>query len=112
VPGPSGARIALIFAFAGLFGLGETVLAPTLIPLVNSLAGERVRGRANAMSFATFSLAYVVSPALSTGLISVGLAAGWIGLLCAGCLGAALLGVRLGGQLTPEQDGVASAAGV
>jgi len=46
VPGPSGARITLIFAFAGLFGLGETVLAPTLTPLVNTLAGERVRGRA------------------------------------------------------------------
>ena len=104
VPGPSGARIALIFAFAGLFGLGETVLAPTLTPLVNSLAGERVRGRANAMSTVTFSMAFVASPALSTGLISAGLAAGWIGLLCTGCLGTALLGLRLGGQLTPEQD--------
>jgi MFS family permease len=107
VPGPSGARIALIFAFTGLFGIGETVLAPTLTPLVNSLADARVRGRANAMSTGTFSLAFVVAPALSTGLISAGLAAGWIGLLCAGCLGAALLGVRLGRQLTPEQDGVA-----
>jgi len=107
VPGPAGARVALIFAFAGLFGLGETVLAPTLTPLVNSLAGERVRGRANAMSTVTFSLAFVASPALSTGLISAGLAAGWIALLCAGCLGTALLGLRLGGQLTPEQDGAA-----
>jgi MFS family permease len=104
VPGASGARIALVFAFTGLFGLGETVLAPTLTPLVNSLADERVRGRANAMSTATFALAFVVSPALSTGLISAGLAAGWIALLCAGCLGAALLGLRLGRQLTPEQD--------
>jgi MFS family permease len=107
VPSSSGARITLIFAFAGLFGLGETVLAPTLAPLVNSLADERVRGRANAMSTAAFSLAFVASPALSTGLISVGLAAGWIGLLCAGCLGVALLGLRLGGQLTKEQDGAA-----
>jgi MFS family permease len=107
VPGPSGARIALIFAFTGLFGLGETVLAPTLTPLVNRLAGERVRGRANAMSAATFSLAFVVSPALSTGLISAGLAVGWIALLCTGCIGAALLGARLGGQLTPEQDSLA-----
>jgi len=53
----------------------------------------------------TFSLAFMASPALSTGLISAGFAAGWIGLLCAGCLGTALLGLRLGGQLTPEQDG-------
>jgi MFS family permease len=109
VPAPSWIRIALIFAFAGLFGLGETVLAPTLMPLVNTLTDDRVRGRANAMSTGTVSLAYVASPALSTGLISAGLAAGWIALLCAGCVGVVLLGIRLGGQLTPEQDGVASA---
>jgi MFS family permease len=108
VPAPSWVRIALVFVFAGLFALGETVLAPTLMPLVNTLTDDRVRGRANAMSTGTISLAYVVSPALSTGLISAGLAAGWIAMLCVGCVGVALLGVRLGGQLTPEQDGVAS----
>jgi hypothetical protein len=58
---PAGARIALIFAFAGLFGLGETVLAPTLTPLVNTLAAERVRGRVNAMSTVTVSMAFVAS---------------------------------------------------
>jgi MFS family permease len=108
VPAPSWVRIALVFVFAGLFALGETVLAPTLMPLVNTLTDDRVRGRANAMSTGTISLAYVVSPALSTGLISAGLAAGWIAMLCVGCVGVALLGVRLGGQLTLEQDGVAS----
>ncbi|WP_179167210.1 MFS transporter [Streptomyces sp. 13-12-16] len=108
LPDQSWARTALVLTFAGLFGLGETVLAPTLVPLVNSLADKRVRGRANAMSTAAFSLALMVSPALSTGLISAGLAATWIGLLCVGCLGSALLGMRLGRQLTVEQDSVAS----
>jgi MFS family permease len=107
-PTPAWARVALVFAFAGLFALGETVFAPTLMPLVNTLADERVRGRANAMATGTVSLAYVLSPALSTGLISAGLGYGWIALLCAGCVAVALLGVRLGGLLTPEQDTVAS----
>ncbi|MET8234306.1 MFS transporter [Micromonospora sp. NPDC005298] len=109
LPAPGWVRIALVFAFAGLFGLGETILAPTLMPLVNTLTDDRVRGRANAMASGTVSLAFVASPALSTGLISIGLGAGWIALLCAGCVGVALLGVRLGGQLTAEQDIVASA---
>jgi len=42
--------------------------------------------------------------ALGTGLIAGGLSALWIGLLCAGGLGAALLGVRLGRQLGRHQD--------
>ena len=37
-------------------------------------------------------------------MIAAGLAAAWIGLLCGGCLGAVLLGLRLGRQLTPHQD--------
>jgi MFS family permease len=106
LPLPSAARIACVFAFAALFGLGETFMAPTVSPLVNSLAEDRVRGRANALSSATYSIAFVVSPALSTGLIAAGVSIAWIGLLCAGCLGTALLGVRLGRQLTPAQDRV------
>lgn len=102
-------RTTCVFLFTALFGLGETFLAPTVPPLVNSLAGERVRGRANALSSVTYSLAFVVSPAISTGMIAAGISAVWLGLLCAGCLGTAVLGVRLGRQLTPDQDRVAGA---
>jgi MFS family permease len=109
LPGSAALRITCVFTFAGLFGLGETFMAPTVGPLVNSLAAERVRGRANALSSATYSVAFVVSPAISTGLIASGLSAVWIGLLCLGCLGTALLAVRLGRQLTPGQDRVTRA---
>jgi MFS family permease len=40
---PHGVRIACILAFAALFGLGETFMAPTISPLVNSLADDRTR---------------------------------------------------------------------
>jgi MFS family permease len=103
-PGP--ARIACVFVFTGLFGLGETFMAPTVAPLVNSLADERIRGRANALSSAAYSIAFVVSPAISTGMIAVGLSAVWLALLCCGCLVTSLLGARLGRQLTPAQDRV------
>jgi len=110
LPGPPAAQIACVFAFTGLFGLGETFMAPTVSPLVNSLADERVRGRANALSSSSYSVAFIVSPALSTVMIAAGVSALWLGLLCAGCLGTAVLGARLGKQLTPAQDSVSAPA--
>ncbi len=49
VDGP-GWRIVILFAFAGLFGVGETFVAPTRNPLINVLADDRIRGRANSIS--------------------------------------------------------------
>ena len=107
-----GARYGCVFLFAALFGLGETFMAPTVSPLVNSLADDRVRGRANSLSSATYSAAFVVSPALSIGMIAAGLSVAWLGLLCAGCLMTVLLGARLGRQLSPAQDRVGDDAPV
>lgn len=104
VPAGETTRIALIFAFSAIFALGETVFAPTFMPLVNTLADVRVRGRANAMATGTLTLAHVASPAISTGMISANLEGAWIVLLGGGCALVVLLGMRLGRQLTPEQD--------
>jgi len=82
-------------------------------PLVNSLADDRIRGRANSISGFTSSLALIVSPAIATGLIAAGGAAVWIGLLCLGCLGCLgtiAIGAQLRHYLTPEQEGVQAAS--
>ncbi|HUZ56342.1 MAG TPA: MFS transporter [Streptosporangiaceae bacterium] len=110
LPASPGWRIACVMAFSGMFALGETVMAPTVPPLVNSLASDRIRGRANALASLTYSVAFVASPAICTGLIAAGLSAVWIGLLCAGCLGTVLLGVRLGRQLGRHEDKLGEAA--
>jgi MFS family permease len=106
---PAG-RVACVFAFTGLFGLGEVFLAPTMGPLVNSLAHDRIRGRANSMSGLTTSMALIASPAIVTGFLAAGLGVAWIGLLCLGCLGAVGVGVVLGRSLTSEQDRVSAPA--
>ena len=106
---PYAARIACILGFAALFGLGETFMAPTISPLVNSLADDQTRGRANALSTGAYSLAFVVSPTISTGMIAAGLAGLWIGLLCAGCLATVVIGFSLGRRLTADQDRVEAA---
>lgn len=104
LPLAPGVRVACVLAFNGLFGFGETFMAPTVSPLVNSLAGDRIRGRANALSSVAYSVAFVVSPAICTGMIAAGLAALWIALLSVGCFGTILLALRLGRQLTGQQD--------
>jgi len=108
---PYDARIACILGFAALFGLGETFMAPTISPLVNSLADDQTRGRANALSTGAYSLAFVVSPTISTGMIAAGLAGLWIALLCAGCLATVAIGFSLGRRLTTEQDRVEAESG-
>jgi MFS family permease len=84
-------------------------MAPTISPLVNSLADDRTRGRANALSTGAYSLAFVISPTISTGMIAGGLAGLWIGLLCAGCLATVGISFSLGRRLTAEQDRVDAA---
>jgi hypothetical protein len=81
-------------------------MAPTIAPLVNSLADERVRSRANWLSGIANSLALIGSPAMVTGLIAAGAATVWIGLLCLGCLGTVAISARLRRRLTVEQDRV------
>lgn len=104
LPSSPSPRIAGVLAFTALFGLGETFMAPTMGPLINSLADERVRGRANALSTSTYSVAFVISPAICTSLIAAGLAAVWIALMCAGALSIVILAGLLSRRLTGQQN--------
>ncbi len=98
-------RIVAVLVFGGVFGLGECFMAPTLQPLVNALASDRLRGRYNAMSGAAFSIAFVVSPAISATLIAHGHGRLWLAGIVAGCLVSAVVAMRLARRLTDEQDG-------
>lgn len=104
LPIPLASRVAFVFTFTAVFGLGETFVAPTLGPLLNTLAADRVRGRANSLSALAQSLSFIVSPAIATGLIAAGAATVWISLLCVGCLGTVAIGTRLSRTLTIRQD--------
>ncbi len=100
----SGWRIVILFAFVSLFAMGETFVAPTRNPLINSLADDRIRGRANSISGFATSLMLIVCPAIVTSLLAVHLEAVLIGLLCLGSLGVVVIAGRLRVILTDEQD--------
>ena len=110
LPALPGARVAGVLAFTAVFGLGETFFSPTLGSLLNSLADDRIRGRANSISGFSLSLGFIASPAIVTGFIAAGAAAMWIGLLCLLCIGTIGIGITLGRKLTSEQDHVGTHA--
>jgi MFS family permease len=101
-----GWRVVILFAFVALFGVGETIVAPTRNPLINSLADDRIRGRANSISGFATSLMLIVSPAIVTSLLAAHLGAVWIALLCLASFGLVAIAARLRVILTAEQDHV------
>jgi len=79
-------------------------MAPTLTPLITALVPEELLGRANAISAGTFAVAFLVSPAIVTGFIAIGLAGVWIGLMAFGALMVTVVALRLRRRLAVDQD--------
>jgi MFS family permease len=97
--GPTG---VVIFAVAmALFGLGETLLAPALAPLVNDLAPEELRGRYNGASALACTTGFMLGPALAGLALGAGRAHELLIALAGACVIAAVLALRLE-RLLPE----------
>lgn len=97
------ATVLLISTYA-LFGLGETLLSPTVAPLVADLAPARLVGQYNSAFALVKQLALSVGPAVG-GLLAAGGAYGfYIGMLVVCSVGICVLARWLGRTLTPGQD--------
>jgi MFS family permease len=59
------AGAALFVAAMVLFGLGETLLSPTVPAIVNDLAPERLRGRYNGAYSLAWTVGFIVGPAVA-----------------------------------------------
>jgi MFS family permease len=78
-----------------VFGIGETLLAPTLDPWVNELAPDDLRGRYNGASRFASTSGFVVGPAASGALLGAGLATALVAGLALTCALVAVLGLRV-----------------
>jgi len=108
VPGTLAAGL-LVGACAAVFALGETLLQPTVPAMVNDLATDRTRGRANALNSAGFAFPQFIAPPIAGFLIDADLSWLYIAILVAGSLLIGVLAVsRLEPELTPEVNGIAS----
>lgn len=89
-----------------LFGLGETVLQPTVPAIVNDLASERDRGRYNAVSAGAFQVGAVAAPVVAGWMLDRRLSGAFIAMLL-GCLGlVAVLAIALERRISPEVNGI------
>jgi MFS family permease len=91
-----GVRATLAFALAmAIFGIGETVLAPALGPLVNDLAPERLRGRYNGASALASTSGFVLGPAIAGITLGAGLESALLVGLAAACALASVAALSL-----------------
>lgn len=70
---------------SGLIGLGETLMAPSLFPLVISLAPEGMQGRYTAILSLASSAGFVLAPILSGFLLGSGNERLFLLLMLLGC---------------------------
>lgn len=100
-----GFTAAALFVIAiGLFGLGETLMSPSIPAIVNDLAPDRLRGRYNAAHAFSWSVGEMIGPAYAGVMLGAGLAGGLFGSLIVGCAVAAFLATRLNATLPADTN--------
>ena len=93
-----------VVVFHVLFGLGETMLQPTVPAIVNDLASERDRGRFNAVSAGAFQVGAVTAPSSPGWMLDRRLGGAFIALIV-GCLAlVAVLALALERRIQPRRS--------
>ncbi len=100
-----------VIVFHVLFGLGETMLQPTVPAIVNDLASDRDRGRFNAVSAGAFQLGAITAPIAAGLLLDRRLGGVFIAVVLAGLVVVAVLALALERTISPRVNGVPDPAG-
>ncbi|MGW3013642.1 MFS transporter [Streptomyces sp. NPDC001219] len=95
---------ALLISTYALFGIGESMLSPTVAPLVADLAPASLIGQYNSAFALVKQLALAVGPAVGALMVGHGMYAAYIGMLVLCALGITGLSLWLGRMLRPAQD--------
>lgn len=104
VHGTQALATALLISTYALFGLGETMLSPTVAPLVADLAPARMVGQYNSAFALVKQLALAAGPAVGGLLAAMGAFSFYIVMLVACSLAVSVLAIWLGRRLTARQD--------
>jgi MFS family permease len=102
--GGGAAAVVLFAAAVAIFALGETLMAPSVQPLVNDLAPDALRGRYNAVYTFALTTGYILGPVIAGAALGAGHANAFFLALVGGCLVAALGASRLRGSLPASAD--------
>ncbi len=107
LPGTLAAAV-LVVAFGALFGLGETLLQPTLPAITNDMAPNHLRGRVNAIQSAFFMSGGVLGPLVAGVLLERDLAVVFLAVLGLGLVVTGWLLLRLERLISPQVNGVSA----
>lgn len=105
------AAVTIITTYA-LLGVGESLLAPTLGPMVADLAPAHLLGQYNAAQSLVKQLAMAAGPAFAGVMVGSGAYGAYLGILMACSLLISVLAIRMGRRLSPVQNGVVVATSV
>ena len=105
------AAAALVVLFGALFGLGETLLQPTLPAITNDMAPDHLRGRVNAAQSTAFMGGGVLGPLAAGFLLDRDLGGLFIGIIIGGLAVTAWVMLRLERIISPAVNGVLVTAG-
>ncbi|WP_441246318.1 MFS transporter [Kitasatospora sp. McL0602] len=105
------ATVAIVAVYA-LFGVGESLLAPTLGPIVADLAPARLLGTYNSGYSLVKQIAIAVGPAVGVLLVGSGTWPLYLATMALCTLLVVTLALRLRHHLTPAQDNAAAPAPV
>ena len=106
--GMGGGSLA-VAAFAGalvVFAFGETLLTPTLLPMVNDFVPDELRGRYNGVYTLAWTTGFMLGPALAGVALAAGRPVTFLAVLIAGCGVASLMAWRLRPRLPSGIDHV------
>ncbi|WGX99252.1 MFS transporter [Nocardioides sp. L-11A] len=94
-----------LLGFGLVFGIGETLLQPTLPAINNDLAADHLRGRYNALNSAAVQAGTVAGPIVAGFLLEHGHASTLIALMVAGCGAIAIVATVLERHLPAAVNG-------
>ncbi|AJT66130.1 MFS transporter [Streptomyces chattanoogensis] len=104
VHGAQAVATTLLISTYALFGIGESMLSPTVAPLVADLAPPSLIGQYNSAFALVKQLALAVGPAVGALMVGHGMSVVYIGMLVLCSVGISVLSLRLGRMLRPVQD--------
>jgi len=104
VHGHHAVAVAAIISTYMLFGLGESMLSPTVSPLVADLAPDRMVGQYNSAFALVKQLALALGPAVGGLIAGAGAYGLYIVMLVVSSLGISVVALLMGRRLTPAQE--------
>jgi MFS family permease len=102
--GGGAAAVGVFAAAMAVLALGETLVSPSLAPIVNDIAPDRLRGRYNGTFVLAYTTGFMLGPSIAGAGLRIGDGTPFFAVLVVGCGAAVVWSLSLRRRLSPEID--------